>query len=371
LYLSLIASVVFLLITNFIIWKSEQPAAKVLGTSFVFALVSLGLCMVMLPPVLLQAILLGMIVSVWGLRRWRPSVFLKLSCTATLLVYGVLSVLAWQETVRMQREFSFISIDDRLPLMPSAHPAVVLTPATADELASFETLLEEKKEWPGQFRSSSLRRLHEETLSAFVNQPGFGVTRMMSTRYALRLGMRNEPPLAQPGKPFPSPWPADSFSNAPPPSQRDGEMRSLHQESMVDFVNLAGFGYIKDRQHVAGFQEHQISQVPVPRDRWTLQTLDLVGLAVHEKPLVYVSDHLPRMDELRTAPTRTLDEFEAAGLPTLERGEDLYVRDRGSERRMLGAIRSTRQCLACHGGERGDLLGAFSYRLTRGVTAAR
>jgi hypothetical protein len=32
---------------------------------------------------------------------------------------------------------------------------------------------------------------------------------------------------------------------------------------------------------------------------------------------------------------------------------------------MLGAIRSTRQCLSCHGGNRGDLLGAFSYVFTR------
>ena len=73
----------------------------------------------------------------------------------------------------------------------------------------------------------------------------------------------------------------------------------------------------------------------------------------------------------RTAPLaermrpRTLDEFEAAGLPALERGDELFVRDRGQERRMLGAIRAVRQCLDCHGGERGDLLGAFSYTLTQ------
>ena len=47
------------------------------------------------------------------------------------------------------------------------------------------------------------------------------------------------------------------------------------------------------------------------------------------------------------------------GLATLRKGEDLYVR----EDRMLGSIRSTKQCIACHGGERGVLLGAFSYTL--------
>ena len=33
--------------------------------------------------------------------------------------------------------------------------------------------------------------------------------------------------------------------------------------------------------------------------------------------------------------------------------------------RMVGAIRSTTQCVSCHDCERGDLLGAFSYTLKR------
>jgi hypothetical protein len=32
---------------------------------------------------------------------------------------------------------------------------------------------------------------------------------------------------------------------------------------------------------------------------------------------------------------------------------------------MLGLARSVKQCVACHGGARGDLLGAFSYVLRR------
>jgi len=33
---------------------------------------------------------------------------------------------------------------------------------------------------------------------------------------------------------------------------------------------------------------------------------------------------------------------------------------------MLGATYGAKQCVACHGGERGDLLGVFSYTLQRG-----
>ena len=69
------------------------------------------------------------------------------------------------------------------------------------------------------------------------------------------------------------------------------------------------------------------------------------------------------MANARNTPTRPLDRFERFALPTLERGEDLFVSEAGDGLRMLGAVRSARQCVKCHGGSRGDLLGAFSYTL--------
>ncbi len=53
------------------------------------------------------------------------------------------------------------------------------------------------------------------------------------------------------------------------------------------------------------------------------------------------------------------------GLIALRHGEDLFASRDGNGLRMLGAIHSFKQCVACHGGERGDLLGAFSYSLKR------
>jgi len=88
-----------------------------------------------------------------------------------------------------------------------------------------------------------------------------------------------------------------------------------------------------------------------------------VGLLLHAEPVVYVSEHLPRMDEQREAPTRPLDRFEASALEGLRRGEDILVQETAGNLRMLGAIRNAKQCIECHGGERGDLLGAFSYSL--------
>ena len=97
--------------------------------------------------------------------------------------------------------------------------------------------------------------------------------------------------------------------------------------------------------------------------RWNVVALDLVGLARHDEPVAYVSKQLPRMKELKNSPTRPLDVFEKLGLERLHAGDDLFVRLAGTDLRMLGALRAADQCLRCHGGARGDLLGAFSYTL--------
>jgi hypothetical protein len=135
---------------------------------------------------------------------------------------------------------------------------------------------------------------------------------------------------------------------------------------VLDFVHPNGFGYFKDRQNVAGFQSHHFSTNVDTGKQWRLHGLDLVGLLIHPKPVAYVSENLPRMDELRAAPTRELSAFESTGLKTLRDGEELYVRETpdGSVR-MLGALRALKQCINCHGCARGDLLGAFSYELSK------
>ena len=78
------------------------------------------------------------------------------------------------------------------------------------------------------------------------------------------------------------------------------------------------------------------------------------------------SDMLPRMDLLRKAELRPLDTFEASGVVRLRQGQTLVVSEEGLFRlRLLGAIRATAGCVDCHGCERGELLGAFSYVLRR------
>jgi hypothetical protein len=78
-----------------------------------------------------------------------------------------------------------------------------------------------------------------------------------------------------------------------------------------------------------------------------------------------MTPNLPQMAEAQNAPKRPLDRFELEGLKALQEGEDLYYRGSDEKARMIGSIRAVEQCLKCHGGSRGDLLGAFSYGLRR------
>jgi hypothetical protein len=139
-------------------------------------------------------------------------------------------------------------------------------------------------------------------------------------------------------------------------------LKALHFAGVRDFVNAKGFGYVKDRKYVAGFRPHQFSKAP-PVEKYRIKRLELVSLLMHHGAVVYVSKELPRMKELKKAATRSLTDFEIAGLSALQRGNDMFIREFGGAVHVVGALRSVSQCVECHGGDRGDLLGAFSYSL--------
>jgi hypothetical protein len=213
--------------------------------------------------------------------------------------------------------------------------------------------------WP---RERALVTLHEGTVEAFIMSPGFGVSRMHPMEHYLRYELEQEKTLPQPS---PQRKPTQTYRpDLPiPMATQEYELSALHSESVLDFAGPRGFGYFKDRRNVAGFRPHQFREVPKPGLAWKLESLELIGLVIHEKPVAYVSDSLPRMDLLKQAKIRTLDSFEAAGLALLRDGQALVAREEDNRLRLLGAIRATNQCIACHGCERGELLGAFSYVL--------
>jgi hypothetical protein len=237
--------------------------------------------------------------------------------------------------------------------------------------------LYEKSVWAysGRRRTEALSLIHASQVTHFINSPGFGVGRGGGPAYWTLYQDQRQLPLPMPSgesatKPDAS---AEDFATrrddpaqSPVPGEIAARLESLHGEAQVDFADPKGFGYVKDREHVVGFQSHHFRHplfIP-PAEKLGIRKVELVSLLKHEKPMVYLSKNLPQMDELKNAPVRPLDAFEEQSLPALRDGGNLETRADGNRIRMLGAIRAARQCLNCHAVEHGTLLGAFSYELT-------
>jgi hypothetical protein len=361
LYVSLIVSAALLMLANRAVRRSASPgiAVSLWGAAFVF---TPFLMMCILPAVAIHSLLLWIAVLIWQDSDRGPSYFLKLSCGATVLAYGLAGVLVFRserEYQRLRRLYPYESMEARVPAPKHGTGAAPLNPASEARLSAIEGKITEE---PNEMRESQLSRLHEEAVGLFVNSPGFGVSRMfLPAEWNLRFGLRREPVPPQPGPRSVGDWSPGDWKS--PSDVDETQLGNLLDDSVFDFVNSRGFGYTRDGRHVAGFETHRFSEVPRPKTRWEVQTIDLVSLLLHDPPEVYVSDHLPQMDAMHGTPTRPPDRFERAGLETLRRGEDLFISESGEGLRMLGAIRNAGKCIVCHNGRRGDLLGAFSYNI--------
>jgi hypothetical protein len=381
LYFVLVISTFLLVVANLIVFRTREPVGK---TASLCVAVAVGPFFVscVLPMVAFQGLFLALAVIVWKNSGRDPSYFLRLSCVATFIAFVMAGWLVWKsesEAARLQSLYPYESMEERLPEPrrdPNQNP---LTAATVSRLDRVEDEISRDRPL---FRDMQLARLHDDAVRRFIDSAGFGFSRMPRgpNEWVLAAPLREKPTPLQPGPRVASTWSPGEHQG--PPAGVEPFLRPLYEDSIRNFVFAAGFGYVKDRRHVAGFVPHRFLEVPSPTaqwekpnktspspgvpptaERWKVRTLDLMGLLLHEAPVVYISDHLPRMAELRGAPTRPLDKFEALGLSVLRRGEDLFTSRDGKHLRMLGAVYSITQCVNCHGGERGDLLGAFSYTL--------
>jgi hypothetical protein len=229
----------------------------------------------------------------------------------------------------------------------------------------------------GERRGRALEEIHASTVEQFVNAPGFGVTRMSSIgewsvrSYREPAGLlpgtvANESPSTHPGvlRALPPPSVHRESKSADP---LEGELWESHHRGLVDFFDSDDFGWVVDRDHVAGFLPHRFSSnfrsaFASEPAKWQLQRLELVSLRRFTQPMVYVTGiKLPQMDKIQNVPTRELNTFEAAALESLAKGEELLYELEGRRVLALGALRAREQCTKCHDVKRGALLGAFSY----------
>jgi hypothetical protein len=205
-------------------------------------------------------------------------------------------------------------------------------------------------------------------------------------------GPSHEPAPEQKPEPqyVPQPSPADAppeYASASPSISAPPRdlLAALHQSAGDDFLNPERFGFVRDREHVAGFEPHAFTSMPTlgmptpakpenvlmfggahggaadsPAD-WKLERVDLVSLRKASGPAVYLSENLPKVAELKTADTRLLDDFESRALARLRTDENVVIEQADGLVRMLGALRADNNCIRCHTGLRGELIGAISY----------
>ncbi|HBI43165.1 MAG TPA: hypothetical protein DDY78_09965 [Planctomycetales bacterium] len=260
-----------------------------------------------------------------------------------------------------------------------SNPPPRVTKETLKRLAGAEELTAVYQKYNP--RGQALKLLHSDTAEKFIEvRDNFGMSRMVHIPVPTTVNLEL---AAAPSLRLAEVRTAASGDKAPNvPSEREtasfpkeADLSAFHERGLQDFLNPAGFGFVKDRENVAGFQGHQfrtMPQLPVVhkppderKEQWAVIRLQLMSLLKYEQPAVYVSDNLPRMDELKGVPTRPLIPFEEKSLKSLRKGDDLATETSGDRIRMVGSLRASKQCLECHEVKRGDLLGAFSWELQR------
>jgi hypothetical protein len=312
----------------------------------------------------------------------------------------------WRAKVQVLRsKYPFVSLADRMQdekkrrvQNQEAGTEPAMPQATVERLDHFEQALDfvqsrahfqnvARGRTDSTLRTRALESLHSEQVSRFIVSDGFGMSRMVST---VQVDEAVELPPAER-------IPFDYFSDTDSEAQKQeklslAERRQLdpqadrhwptgqaaqlfHRSSAVDFLHPETYGFARSRLLVAGFEPHRFTKMPdlnpppskgAPESsRWLLRRLELVSLLKHEQDVVYISEFLPRMDDLQKAKTRPLNAFEAKALTALRKGEDLVSETTFNQIHLLGALRATKQCLQCHEARRGELLGAFTYQLQR------
>jgi hypothetical protein len=371
-YISLAFSVILVCVTSLIIVCNKRPKYAYLTCllGLCFGIVP-GLCI--MPTYLLHAFVLSLFAMLCMLASLRKRTFVVGSLIIFAAVYFSVGWPAWRAIQEVAKLYPEESIDERLAyeadmFKKNGDQEPTILSEQARERSQFDI-----DRWDGR-RIGTLSRLHDNAVQLFVESPGFGVERMRGSSPASVLKaepIRLAEPLALPQSSpegYSPPLTAEDTHLSGNPPFAEKAIQSLHTSSLDDFLNPLGFGYVRNRRQVTGFLAHRFTTYPQYAERqggWRIDALDLISILKHKEPVAYVSKHLPRMDELRAAPTRPLDEFESERLAKLRSGETLSAAEGPRRLRMLGAIRAQEICLNCHTAKKDDLLGAFSYDLRR------
>ena len=344
-----------------------------LGFLFPFVGVLFGILpfftgLIFFTPVFFTFMLLLIGYAIWSSAKGRPKVYLMYSLGAFVVVFALC---LWSgrgyihEMAILREKYPIIRLEGTLPVPSKENHPESLPEKSNLALVKLENRLAEAEQRQWMIRNM-LQKLHESTINDFIENPGFGVVRMpRPSEYLDRAFIRD----SQIREPLEQPEPGSLVSLIPEIDQQDPEgvhgILENHWGNVFQFGDPKRNGLIRPGREVVGGLPHQFNEKPEMPKPWKLLRVELVGLLLKEEPVVYMSAHLPDMKELRSVPTRKLESFESSALEKLRKGEDLVTGTNPDGMRILGALRSAQQCQKCHGGERGDLLGAFSYSLSK------
>jgi len=233
-------------------------------------------------------------------------------------------------------------------------------------------------------RQRELNHLHDDMVKEFTAMPQFGVSRMMPA--SLKKESVNKFELSIKSIPLQNQekfWPAtiqlseaqrsnylekmktpiNTWRSFPFEVNNEQVPISFHVAASHDFLDPKFFGFTNEDRKTAGFVEHAFHYPPPGIEfndrKWELVELQLLSLERFEKPVAYVLDNLPRMDQLNSGdvPTRALDEFELQALEKLRVGKRIVVQTETKQSemdqmRMLGTLQNRSICMQCHSGDK-------------------
>lgn len=347
--------------------RSSRPFLAILGWGVVvFVVIAIQMPLTMgsdISPLLAWIVVLALLGEWARYRRFSTRQFGMVAVAGAVVYFVALLPGVFYRMHKLHQLREQFPVEDLASRLKGSRP---LRSSSHDNsyLLSLESALRTEEAQDGYLRES-LKELHTEELHRFVNSPGFGVKRLRAIHIHMermaRSSKETTPPIEQPALMLESPTGLPTTGYAPKRTETVA-LHDLHRQGVVRFAHAEGFGLQTDDLQTIGFQPHGF------RKAWPLSgvcSVELVSLVLHDPPVVYVSAYLPRMDKLHDALTRPLNALESAGLEALQAGEDLFVAQTPQRLYMIGAVRNVEQCIKCHGGERGDLLGAFSYVLNR------
>ena len=137
----------------------------------------------------------------------------------------------------------------------------------------------------------------------------------------------------------------------------------MHAEYTARFESAPGFGLSR---MATGSMVDRSGTLDLGRAKYTIQSIELVGLLRSDTPVVYESlYHNLLVDSMRSK-TRAMTAFERTALASFRDGGDMAIAppDDSGVLHCMGTLRAKHSCVQCHQSKKGgELLGAFSYTL--------